>query len=117
MSGLFTPQPSELPTNITCDNKNKRVIGYVGVNMNVVKQRLFIPTTEVYYEQDYKCVPRNHESFEGADYKEIYDQDYQISYYSDLLGAITIQWVNTKCVDCRAFDANPDAKPDFWPNN
>lgn len=118
MSGLFTPQPSELPTNITCDNKNKRVIGYVGVNMNVVKQRLFIPTTEVYYEQDYKCVPRNHESFEGADYKEIYDQGYQISYYSALPGApIIIRWVNTRCVDCRAFDANPDAKPDFWPNN
>ena len=34
MGGLFTPQPSEMPTNLTCSDKNKRVIGYVGVNQN-----------------------------------------------------------------------------------
>lgn len=117
MSGLFTPQPSELPTNITCSDKSKRVIGYVGVNMNVTQQRLFIPKTEVHYEQDYLCQARDMDFFNGDDYKKIYGRGYQISYYSAIpMGPITIKWAITKCVDCRALGANPDAKPAFWPD-
>ena len=37
MGGLFIPQPSELPTNIICNNSDKNVVGYVGVSMNVGK--------------------------------------------------------------------------------
>ena len=32
MGGLFTPMPSELPTNIRCENGDRGVIGYVGVS-------------------------------------------------------------------------------------
>ena len=42
MGGLFIPQPSELPTNITCNNSDKNVVGYVGVSMNVAKYSLAI---------------------------------------------------------------------------
>ena len=42
MGGLFIPQPSELPTNIICNNSGKNVVGYVGVSMNVAKYRIFI---------------------------------------------------------------------------
>ena len=50
MGGLFIPQPSELPTNITCNNSDKNVVGYVGVSMNVAKYR------DVYKRQPLKKV-------------------------------------------------------------
>lgn len=41
MGGLFTPQPSSLPTNIRCLTSHKRVIGYVGCSLNTSAYRFF----------------------------------------------------------------------------
>lgn len=49
MGGLFIPQPSELPTNIICNNSDKNVVGYVGVSMNVAKYRIFISADDICY--------------------------------------------------------------------
>lgn len=37
MGSLFSPRPTALPTNITCSNPDKVVIGYVGCNMGVAR--------------------------------------------------------------------------------
>lgn len=43
MGGLFTPQPSALPSNIHClTSPNKRVIGFVGCSMNTSERRFFL---------------------------------------------------------------------------
>ena len=42
MGGLFTPQPSALPTNIHCLTSNKHVIGYVGCSFNTSEYRFFL---------------------------------------------------------------------------
>ena len=42
MGGLFTPQPSALPTNIHCLTSKKHVIGFVGCSMNTSKYRFFL---------------------------------------------------------------------------
>ncbi|MBR5039142.1 MAG: DUF4249 domain-containing protein [Prevotella sp.] len=42
MGGLFTPQPSALPTNIHCLTSNKHVIGYVGCSLNTSEYRFFL---------------------------------------------------------------------------
>lgn len=42
MGGLFTPQPSALPTNIHCLTSSKHVIGYVGCSLNTSKYRFFL---------------------------------------------------------------------------
>lgn len=42
MGGLFTPQPSALPTNIRCLTSDKRVIGYVGCSLNTSAYRFFL---------------------------------------------------------------------------
>ena len=42
MGGLFTPQPSALPTNIRCLTSNKHVIGYVGCSLNTSEYRFFL---------------------------------------------------------------------------
>ena len=46
MGGLFTPQPSALPTNIRCLTSNKRVIGFVGCSMNTCERRIFLKGTD-----------------------------------------------------------------------
>jgi hypothetical protein len=42
MGGLFTPQPSSLPTNIRCLTSRKHVIGYVGCSLNTSEYRFFL---------------------------------------------------------------------------
>ena len=42
MGGLFTPQPSSLPTNIHCLTSQKRVIGFVGCSLNTSEYRFFL---------------------------------------------------------------------------
>ena len=125
MGGLFTPQPSELPTNLSCSDENKRVIGYVGVNMNVSIKQLYIPTTEVNYVQNYRCEDTEQAELltKLKDYgikntADMYYYGYRVSYYLErgpLLPPL-IRWAEYKCVDCRAFGADPDGRPDFWPD-
>lgn len=42
MGGLFTLQPSALPTNIHCLTSSKHVIGFVGCSLNTSKYRFFL---------------------------------------------------------------------------
>ena len=47
MGGLFTPQPSDLPTNIRCLTSSRRAIGYVGCSQNVATKRMYIDGTKI----------------------------------------------------------------------
>lgn len=42
MGGLFTPQPSALPSNVRCLTSDKRVIGFVGCSLNTSEYRFFL---------------------------------------------------------------------------
>ncbi len=106
MGGIFTPQPSELPTNITCSNSNKQAIGYVGVNMNISQYRIFISTNDIQYENPYDCDfvdPNKHSYF------EMYMMGYAIVVSSPL------KWAPRGCTDVRYLGASLE-KPAFWPN-
>lgn len=46
MGGLFTPQPSSLPTNIRCLTSSKHVIGFVGCSLNTSEYRFFLNATD-----------------------------------------------------------------------
>lgn len=50
MGGLFTPQPSALPTNIHCLTSKSHVIGFVGCSLNTSEYRFFLN------ESDYSIV-------------------------------------------------------------
>lgn len=50
MGGLFTPQPSALPTNIHCTTSSKRAIGYVGCSLNTISKRVYIDGSDIYRE-------------------------------------------------------------------
>lgn len=118
MGGLFTPQPSELPTNISCKDADRRALGYVGVNMNVSTKRMYISEREVNYEQDFKCGQYSTDYFEGQDFKSLYYLGYRISFYSAVpMSPPVIHWSEMQCVDCRVWGADPNGKPDFWPES
>ena len=46
MGGLFTPQPSALPTNIHCLTANRHVIGFVGCSLNTSEYRFFLDASD-----------------------------------------------------------------------
>ena len=110
MGGLFTPQPTELPTNITCSEKERKVIGYVGCNMGVACAQLYIPTEEVNYVESTNC-----DSGEGPEGKMIdkYAAGYQIAEFFEPSDYI---WAKSRCVDVRSLGADPNGRPSWWPN-
>ena len=46
MGGLFTPQPSSLPTNVRCLTSDKRAIGFVGCSLNSSDYRFFLNASD-----------------------------------------------------------------------
>lgn len=50
MGGLFTPLPSQLPTNIRCLTSNKRAIGFVGCSLNTSDYRFFLNASDYYID-------------------------------------------------------------------
>ena len=110
MGGLFTPQPSELPTNVTCSNPLRKVIGYVGCNMAVAQHQLYIPEEEVFYldtsicDQGKEPAGSNHEKYIAG---------FQVS---EKTPDGILVWAKEKCVDVRFWKANPLGRPSWWPN-
>ena len=106
MGGLFTPQPSELPSNIICSNPTRSVIGYVGCNMGVSQRQLYISTKDVAYVNKFDCDFGN--APEGTN-RDKYLAGFQLC--DD-----TPTWVRGICVDVTWLGANPQGRPDWWPN-
>lgn len=117
MGGLFTPQPSELPTNIVCSNSSRVVVGYVGCNMNVSEKRIFIPRSKITYTGKLRCPEVPVEP--GWGFQQMYAAGYQIIDYWLIEGGISYTWGHIECVDVRTWGANPDrsARPDWWPSD
>ena len=56
MGGIFAPLPSELFTNITCNDNKHRAIGYVGVGM-LQRGQLWINSNYVRYTEKLRLLP------------------------------------------------------------
>lgn len=108
MGGLFTPQPSELPTNITCNNPSRKVIGYVGCNMAVAQRQLYISEDEVFYFNNYSCDVGQEPDGSNMDK---YAAGFQVWDKNE-----KAEWARVKCVDVRALKADPMGRPSWWPN-
>lgn len=119
MGGLFTPQPSALPTNIHCLTSNKRVIGFVGCSLNTSEYRFFLNAKDfsIYYPQrddarewfenlsDEDCCRMVEKGMYLCEWDEIYDH-----------GALIVKtaWAYDFQLDVR-FKGAYIEKPDFWP--
>ena len=109
MGGLFTPQPSELPTNITCSNPLRKVVGYVGCNMGVAHYHLYISEEDVFFKNIDVCDSGKQP---GPTYLDNYNAGFQISDKSET----GIEWARRSCVDVRLWNADPMGRPSWWPN-
>lgn len=107
MGDLFSPQPSTLPSNITCSDPKVKALGFVGVSSNVQHMRHYINTREVncHYSLG-KCEKYHISYFNNTNYNNIYDMGYRPVDNRD-------NWAMTRCVDVRYSGATLE-KPDWW---
>lgn len=110
MGGLFTPQPSELPTNITCSNPSRKVIGYVGCNMGIAYHQLYISEKDVFYVDNYICDAGKDPA---GSYLDKFAAGFQVC---DVLFDNSLEWAKIGCVDVRHYNADPQGRPSWWPN-
>lgn len=113
MGGLFTPQPSQLPTNVHCtSDPSLQALGFVGVCANVTQRDLYIRTEEVGYSNPFDLKVYRFEDLTFDSYLEAYKADYRV-FTIDL---ITSTWVRRYLLDCTCppwyCTLTP---PDFWP--
>ena len=113
MGGLFTPQPSELPTNISCSDPTRKVIGYVGCNMGIAQKQLYISSDEVCYLGKVDC--KLGKEPEGSD-ADKYWAGFQISNIMDTGIVLIVEWASKECVDVRSLKADIKGRPSWWPN-
>lgn len=116
MGGLFTPQPSELPSNIRCNDGQSKSIGYIGVTLNAEQKRLYIKGKDVgYHTSRIAHILTDEEVSQlGPDAKSLYSKTYRILNYDEMTNAVT--WVERWGVDATAWGASLE-KPDFWTEN
>lgn len=132
-SGLFTPMPGEIISNIKCiSNPEKEAHGYVVVS-NMTTQRMFIYASDFtqFYPEYSNCHPTYGYEQEDSDWKclwyaELEDPDvrsvilnYKKVYkwnYKEVLNDTSILYPK-ECVDCRTYHRATKKRPDFWPND
>lgn len=125
MGGIFTPQPSEVPGNITCTtNHAKKTIGFVSVVKNVPVKRLFVNGGEVIRDNQKceffitpetfsgNCAREGVEEWEYASMNDLEPLGVKSENEDD--GYALYGWVRTNCIDCVVAGGTKD-KPDFWP--
>lgn len=113
MGGLFTPQPSELPSNIKCNDGKSKAIGYIGVTLNAVHQRLYITRSDVGYRLSRiaKILTDEEAQEQGPDAILLYNKGFRILNYEEMTGKA--QWIERWGIDASTWGASFQ-KPDFW---
>lgn len=112
MGGLFTPQPSVLPSNIHCMTSSKRAIGYVGCSAGVSRMRIFISPDDVYCRPDIYCQAYYSDEKDFPGDKNLYLMDWRLIQYME--GPTVTGWAPFNCVDVSRI-ASMKTRPDYWP--
>ena len=118
MGGLFTPQPSALPTNIHCLTSSKHVIGYVGCSLNVSDCRFFLDAKDFSIE-----IPKKEDSRLWIDNcneeicAKMVDKGMFLCVWDDnriSFGTLKTAWAYERQLDVRYKGAYIE-RPDYWP--
>ena len=116
MGGLFTPQPSALPTNIHCLTANRHVIGFVGCSMNTSEYRFFLDASDyairLPVHDDTREWLTNPQSWLCRQMVEsgMFLCEWKIS---GTTGSLETAWATEQQLDVRYKGAYIE-KPDFW---
>lgn len=113
MGGLFTPQPSRLPSNIRCMNADRGVIGFVGVRGRLGTAEMYLNNKKQvkYFEtRPYEIIyPEAENPMSGY---ENYKKGYYVLDYDKAMHDYV--WITRWCVDCTSWGARQFEKPSFW---
>lgn len=110
MGGLFTPMPSELPTNIR-SAKGKRGVGYVGVRGKISQAEICIGREQVGCDYYVKGEVIPDDWIAGLSKLDIYNRGYRVYSHDAFLGLTT--WTYPYCIDVTSWGASL-VKPEFW---
>lgn len=117
MGGLFTPQPSALPTNIHCLTSQKHVIGYVGCSLNTSEYRFFLNADDFSID---RFVPEDARVWIDNCNEEIcakmVDKGLHLCEWDDnriSFGTLKTAWATEKQLDVR-YKGTYIEEPDFW---
>jgi hypothetical protein len=117
MGGLFTPQPSALPTNIRCLTSHKRVIGFVGCSLNTSEHRFFLDAKDY---SIYHPLPKDErlwvENPSDIDCRMLVEKDLYLCVWEDkrlMEGKLITAWATAAQLDVRYKGAYIE-RPEFW---
>ena len=129
MGGIFTPQPSEVKSNVVCrTDPSKRTIGFVSVVKNITRKRVFVSEEDITRHWRPGCTLMSEGAVEAEQQKYGYKtpEDYLLStgkepvgdWFSDgkIVDMEIHGYADRSCVDCVLGGGTKD-KPDFWPND
>lgn len=116
MGGLFTPQPSALPSNVICTSGKHRVIGYVGCSLNVVQHRIFFTPRDfnVNIIRSPEVRKSGDEGFPGN--ASLYKAGWKLYWWDDkrpMGGFLESEWTREVHLDVRMIGASLE-RPEYW---
>lgn len=111
---LFDPQPSKMPSNITCTNDVSKVaVGYVSVG-KIFEKRIFIMNSAMnlwpYPNEEDFCPSISDRPAKMIEFLK-QNPSYVPAFFETLSGNLVIARKN--CVDCRV-EKGTNVKPTFW---
>ncbi|MBO4754591.1 MAG: DUF4249 family protein [Bacteroidales bacterium] len=114
MGGLFTPQPSALPTNIECKTANLQAIGYIGVSLNTTSAHVYANRNAVNHV-DMRVVQMAEDDYLlQAPWLQLWQWGWRV--YEYIVGSpFPPTWTRRWCVDCTdpSWGASLE-RPSFW---
>ncbi|MCQ2227004.1 MAG: DUF4249 domain-containing protein [Bacteroidales bacterium] len=110
MGGLFTPMPSELPTNIYSES-GKKGVGFVGVRGSTSEAEICISEKQVGCGFYMEGSVVDQEITDALSYYECYERGY--SFYTFKEPFHQAVWTYESCIDARCWGASLE-RPDFW---
>lgn len=120
MGGLFTPQPSALPTNIHCLTSTKHVIGFIGCALNMSEYRFFLDAADLsvdYLQRDDARLWLK--ACSEADCRRQVLKGMHLCEWEDNRisgGVLRTAWASESQLDVRYKGAYIE-EPDFWPQD
>lgn len=119
MGGIFTPMPSDLPSNIYGLSGN-RAIGYIGVRNHVGESVLYVKGGENVGYRKYRPIQTpDPKTIDNCTYQEIFQMGFRICQYNPNIEETPwtkkVQWAKRWCVDCTdPLWSASTKRPSYW---
>lgn len=110
---LFSPNPSELRGNITCqEDPSEFVYGYISVAQRSSKAIYILDSETGFFIDKYIYDTELHKV---SNWYEAYREKGLLPYQGpDPKSTLNLDWIDKRCVDCSLFGGSPKGRPDFW---